>query len=184
MKTTTTIYASLLFGALSACGTLETRGSGAPSVEHARAVLVPVGDYGVRGTIDFTRVSDGIRVTGRITGLRPGEHGFHVHEYGDLSDQESGKSAGGHFAPRGMPHGRPTDDKRHVGDLGNVVADESGVATIDLTDRTIELSGPHSILGRSVVVHRGPDQFTQPSGNAGPRVAFGVIGLANPDAGS
>ncbi len=123
-----------------------------------------------------------MRVHGRMTGLTPGEHGFHVHEWGDLSDEAKGESAGSHFDPHGMPHGHPSDAKRHAGDLGNVLADASGVATVDVFDRLLRLEGPDSIVGRSVVVHVGPDKFTQPVGDAGGRVAVGVIGVAKPTA--
>ena len=102
-----------------------------------------------------------------------------MHEFGDLSDTQTGKSAGGHFAPDGNPHGRPTDVKRHVGDLGNIVADANGVAEIHMVDSVISLGGPHSILGRAVVVHAKEDTFAQPTGDAGSRVAFGTIGVAN-----
>lgn len=147
-------------------------------VRSAVAVLVPVGDSGVGGTIRFDAVEGGVRVHGRIEGLAPGEHGFHVHEFGDLGDRLKGQSAGSHFDPHGKPHGRPTDEARHAGDLGNVTADARGLATVDLVDRGLRLDGPDSILGRSLVVHEKADQFTQPVGDAGGRVAFGVIGIA------
>jgi len=163
----------------------ETGGSGKgdtplPGVQEARAALVAIGESGVSGSVTFTAASDGGQVTGRITGLAPGQHGFHVHQYGDVSDTQDGLSAGGHFAPDGNPHGMPGDAKRHVGDLGNIQADAGGVAELDFRDPVIRLSGPHSILGRAIVVHAGVDDGSQPSGNAGGRVAFGVIGIANP----
>ncbi|MEX0703009.1 MAG: superoxide dismutase family protein [Planctomycetales bacterium] len=154
----------------------------APAVERAVCVLYPIGNSGVTGTIHFTRQSDGVAITGTISGLSPGKHGFHVHEFGDLTDGGAGKSAGGHFNPTNKPHGRPEDAERHVGDLGNVVADESGQATINLRDRVIRLDGPHSIIGRGLVVHVGEDKFTQPVGDAGDRAAVGVIGIAGPPA--
>jgi Cu-Zn family superoxide dismutase len=147
-------------------------------VRKAVAVLQPIGDSGVKGIVHLEQTYAGLRITGRITGLEPGLHGFHVHEYGDLTDTDTGKSAGGHYNPLNMPHGRRSDRQRHVGDLGNIEADSQGVANIDLTDPLANLNGPYSILGRALVVHKGEDHFTQPSGNAGPRVAFGVIGVA------
>ena len=120
-----------------------------------------------------------MKVTGEITGLEPGEHGFHVHQFGDATDMAEGKSAGSHMdVGDDSPHGKPTDAKRHTGDLGNVTADENGVATVDVTDEVISLNGGHSVLGRGVVVHAEPDDFGQPTGNAGGRVALGVIGVA------
>lgn len=148
-------------------------------VDEAVAVLVPVGDSGVEGTIRFERADDGkVEVTGEVRGLTPGKHGFHVHQFGDLSDRQEGKSAGDHFAGGTEHHGAPDAERRHAGDLGNIVAGEDGVAKIEMTDAVISLSGPHSILGRAVVVHAGEDKFTQPSGDAGGRVAFGVVGIS------
>jgi Cu-Zn family superoxide dismutase len=148
----------------------------------ASVQLVEVANSGVSGTLRIEELADGLRITGRIEGLKPGEHGFHVHTFGDLSDREKGESAGGHFSTEGHQHGRPTDGKRHVGDLGNIRADQNGVAMIDIVDGVIALSGENSILGRALVVHADPDQFVQPTGNAGGRVAFGVIGIADASA--
>jgi superoxide dismutase, Cu-Zn family len=147
-------------------------------VRRAVARLEPMGLSRVTGTLTFTVEGDGVRVRGSISGLSPGAHGFHVHEFGDLSDRSEGLSAGDHFAPGGTPHGRPSDSHRHVGDLGNVVAGEDGVAVVNQLDPMLRLEGPHSIVGRSIVVHANEDKFTQPSGDAGPRVAIGVIGIA------
>lgn len=90
------------------------------------------------------------KVTGTVTGLKPGNHGFHIHQFGDYS--AGCVSAGSHFNPSGREHGGPADSERHAGDLGNIVADESGTANIDMTDAQIPLDGPNSIIGRSVVV--------------------------------
>lgn len=152
------------------------------SVEHAVAVLVPIGGSGVQGVIHFDRHGKELLITGKISGLKPGKHGFHVHEFGDLTDTHKGESAGGHFNPQGAPHGRPSDPKRHVGDFGNLEANPQGVAVVHLTDTVATLDGPHAILGRALVVHAGEDKFTQPVGDAGARVAFGIIGVAAPTA--
>ena len=92
------------------------------------------------------------RVKGTVSGLAQGNHGFHVHQFGDYSPSEGCANAGGHFNPAGRQHGGPNDDERHAGDLGNIVADASGVAIIDFEDCQIPLSGKNSIIGRSVVV--------------------------------
>jgi Cu-Zn family superoxide dismutase len=154
----------------------------AEQVKQAIAVLAPVGDSGVSGTIRFADRGDRVEISGTVKGLTPGDHGFHVHQFGDLSDAERGEGefAGGHFNPTDMPHGRPEESQRHVGDLGNITADESGTATFEKSDGVIKLSGPHSIIGRSIVVHAKADKFTQPTGDAGGRVAVGVIGIAKP----
>lgn len=137
--------------------------------------LEPIGASEVAGTLKFVQVGDKVTLTGKITGLTPGEHGFHVHEKGDLSDKATGKSAGGHFNPAGHKHGKPSDAERHAGDLGNITADDKGVAQLDIHDEVISLHGDDSIVGKSIVVHEGVDQFTQPTGDAGGRVAFGLI---------
>ena len=92
------------------------------------------------------------RVKGTVTGLTQGNHGFHVHEFGDYSPEGGCANAGGHFNPAGRQHGGPNDEERHAGDLGNIVADASGEAIIYLEDCQIPLSGENSIIGRSVVV--------------------------------
>ncbi len=147
-------------------------------VTAAIAVLAPTVDHEVRGVVRFAKVSGGVRVTGLISNLKPGKHGFHIHQYGDTTAPD-GTSAGGHFNPTHQPHGAPDATARHVGDLGNVTADADGNARINVVDSTIALEGPNSIIGRGVVVHEDPDDLTsQPTGNAGARVATGVIGVA------
>ena len=145
----------------------------------AVAVLIPTkSGAGVAGQIVFTKTDKGTRVQAEITGLAPGKHGFHIHEFGDASSPD-GKAAGGHFNPKGMVHGDPSKTApRHLGDLGNIEADASGKAAYDLVDPDLPLSGPLSILGHGVVIHEKGDDFGQPVGNAGGRVAVGVIGVA------
>jgi Cu-Zn family superoxide dismutase len=151
----------------------------ATAVDHAIAVLRPTEGNDVKGTVRFSREADGVRVSVHIEGLTPGEHGFHVHEYGDCSSPD-GTSAGGHFNPLDQPQGGRDSAKRHVGDLGNVTANDSGVAEADFVDSVIALDGAASIIGRGMIVHAGRDDLTsQPSGAAGPRVACGVIGIAS-----
>lgn len=147
---------------------------------RAVAVLLPTGENKVSGVVFFDKKGNTVSVTGKIAGLAPGLHGFHVHQFGDITGMTDGMSAGGHFNPENKPHGKPEDKERHVGDLGNIKAGDDGVATIDIKDSMLDLGGPHSILGRSLVVHANPDKFTQPVGDAGGRVAVGVIGLAGP----
>ena len=107
--------------------------------------------------------------------LTRGDHGFHVHEKGDLSAPDL-SSAGGHYNPTGHPHAGPKADKRHMGDLGNLSANTQGVATLDYVDPALRLDGEHSIVGKSVIVHAGRDDLkTQPSGDSGSRIAGGVI---------
>jgi len=146
--------------------------------QKAICVLLPTEGNNVSGTITFTQTDDGVLVKGEIKRLSSGKHGFHIHEYGDCSSPD-GTSAGGHFNPMNKKHGAPADMNRHEGDMGNVVADASGNASIEYVDKVIRLNGPHSILGRGLIVHQGEDDLeSQPTGNAGSRVACGVIGVA------
>jgi len=144
-------------------------------VNEAVAVLIPMKASGVAGTIVLKQNKGYVHVTGEITGLKPGKHGFHIHMFGDLRAPD-GMSAGGHYNPHGHPHGGPESKERHEGDLGNVDANASGVAKVDVKADHVELE---HIVGRSLVVHGDADDLkSQPAGNAGPRIALGVIGLA------
>lgn len=147
-------------------------------VTAAIAVMNPTQGSTVHGVVTFKKEGRGVRIIANIVGLSPGPHGFHIHEFGDCTAPDA-SSAGGHFNPTNMPHGGPKAAKRHVGDLGNIVADKNGVARLEMTDHLIRLDGPNSIIGRSVVVHAHADDLkTQPTGNSGARVACGVIGIA------
>lgn len=149
-------------------------------LSKAVCVLHPTQGHKAQGTIWFTRRGGEIEITGEITGLSPGVHAFHVHEYGDCSAPDA-MSTGGHFNPEAKKHGDIHSKERHVGDLGNIKADGTGKAIVDIRDREIKFSGPHSIIGRGLIVHAAADDFkTQPTGNAGGRVACGVIGIAKP----
>jgi Cu-Zn family superoxide dismutase len=161
-------------------GRAPAAGNRAAQVTKAICVIQPLGGSEVGGKVVFTQQRGGVEVNAELTGLKPGEHGFHVHEFGDCS-MADGTCAGAHFNPTGAPHGGPDDEKRHAGDLGNITADESGKATYKRVDKMLSLNGPNSIIGRSIIVHAAPDDLkTQPSGNAGARVGCGVIGIADP----
>jgi Cu-Zn family superoxide dismutase len=150
------------------------------TITKAVAVLHPTEGSDVHGMVTFTEVADGIEIIADVQGLSPGKHAFHIHDYGDCSVPDA-TSAGGHFNPEGMPHGAPTDIERHVGDLGNLEADSEGKAHYERIDNHISFSGSHSIVGLAVIIHAGEDDFvSQPTGNAGARIACGVIGVANP----
>jgi|GEM_PF-193179 len=154
-----------------------------PATQKAVAILYPTEGSQARGIVFFEQVQDGIQIKAEVSGLSPGPHGFHVHEFGDCSGPD-GASAGNHFNPEGAPHGAPADQQRHVGDLGNLEAAGSGQAQLTLVDHRLSLSGPSSIIGRGFVIHGQADDLTsQPAGNAGPRVACGVIGIAESNPG-
>jgi len=149
-----------------------------PEIYKAVAVLHPTEGNNVTGTVYFNRTQKGIKITADVKGLSPGKHGFHIHAFGDCTAPD-GTSAGGHFNPENQPHAGPDQAKRHVGDLGNIEADNSGNAHYERTDSHLKFDGRDSIIGRGVIVHAGEDDLvSQPSGNAGPRVACGVIGIA------
>jgi len=146
--------------------------------QKAICVLTPTKDSKVSGTVTFTVKDGAVAITGSITGLTPGKHGFHVHEFGDISSNE-GLNTGGHFNPDKEKHGGPHAAERHVGDLGNIDADANGMVKLDMTDKLIQLQGKHSIIGRGLIVHAKADDLkSQPTGDAGGRVAQGVIGIA------
>lgn len=148
------------------------------SFSQAVAVLSPTEGSDARGVVTFTKSDAGISVVADIVGLEPGSHGFHIHEYGDCSASD-GTSAGGHFNPEGTEHAGPTDAQRHVGDLGNITADDAGTVHYEFTDTHVAFEGHNSIIGRGVIVHAGEDDLTsQPTGAAGGRVACGVVGIA------
>lgn len=162
---------TLLFAAVGATG----------DVTKAVAVLHPTAQQEAAGTVTLEKAGDGVMVHVDLKNLEPGKHGFHVHQFGDCSGAE-GKSAGGHFAPEKSMHGSPDDEKRHVGDLGNITADKEGNASATFRDNRIALNGRHSVIGRAFIVHKQADDFTsQPSGDAGARQACGVIGIAETD---
>jgi Cu-Zn family superoxide dismutase len=150
------------------------------AITKAVAVLFPTKGNDVRGRVTFTPTSEGVHVHAVISGLSPGEHGFHIHEFGVWS--EDGLAAGSHYNPTKAPHAGPHSPRRHIGDLGNVTANANGIANYDLDDLHLSLHGHHSIIGRGVIVHEKADDLKtqQPPGNAGGRLAVGVIGVAKP----
>ena len=149
--------------------------------ETLSAVCVLEHGNKVQGTILLKQKANGpTMIVGKITGLTPGEHGFHIHEFGDLS--KGCESAGGHYNPDGVDHG--TLEQGHVGDLGNITANDSGTATIQIIAKRVDLAGDRSVVGRAIVVHsdiddlgKGGDGESLKTGNAGDRLACGVIRL-------
>ena len=152
----------------------------------------------IKGVIRFEEDLESKEVIIRVNveGLKPGYHGFHIHQAGDLTD---GCTSGcSHFNPFNKKHGGPQDKERHVGDLGNIHADKNGVARNLIRDKLIRLRGKYSILGRMVVIHKDPDDLGRGglsddgvtvtnqkknkeslrTGNAGDRIACGVIGYS------
>jgi superoxide dismutase, Cu-Zn family len=166
------ILATLAAAALAGC---QSMSSSEPAL--ASAGLKPTTGNKTVGEVTFEQVGDKVRVTAQVIGLKPDqEHGFHIHEVGDCSSGD-GMSAKGHFNPLGKPHGPTKSGERHAGDMPNLKADKSGRAklAVDLDVITVT-PGSTSIIGRGVIVHAQPDDYTsQPVGNAGARMACGVI---------
>lgn len=144
------------------------------------AVVSPTEGNKVRGVVMFKALDDKkVEVKARFSGFEPNSmHGFHIHQFGDLTAPD-GTSAGGHFNPKDKQHGLPPDQWRHAGDLGNLQADKDGEVEKTFVIDTFQLTGKHSILGRAVIVHEKTDTGEPPSGSAGARIAYGVIGYRN-----
>lgn len=153
-------------------------------VQHAVAVIRPTKDKDAYGAVRFEAVEGGVRVTAMIKGLQPGsKHGFHIHEFGDATKPDA-TSAGSHYDPANTDHhARPgADEPHHAGDMGNLEANEQGIARFERTFESMSIAGSDApVIGRAVVVHAEPDEFDQPLGSAGARIGIGVIGVANPE---
>lgn len=156
------------------------------AITYIRSCDTTGNEHDISGTIHFQEVDDTVRIYGKITGLSPGKHGFHIHESANLTRGANNCCDGlrGHFNPDHNNHGGPNSQQRHVGDLGNIEADSNGTATIDFTDHMIKLTGKYSIIGRSVVIHADEDDLglggneeSLKTGNAGKRIAYGIIGI-------
>lgn len=169
--------------ALGGCGSKQTepqapQGEEGTGPEGVQARLAPTQGYQAAGELSFVPEGEDVRVRGTVTGLTPnGQHGFHIHQYGDCSAPDA-SSAGDHFSPDGKPHGRPGEGEHHLGDLENLEADAAGRAEVDylLVGARLGDGSERDIVGRAVIVHLAPDDYeTQPSGGSGARIACGVI---------
>jgi len=166
-----TILIAALAAALAGCGTMGMGGKAT-----AVANLEPTTGNTARGTVTFINEGAHVRVSANVSGLKPGaEHAFHVHDKGDCSSRD-GMSTGGHFNPSNNPHG-PQSAPHHAGDMPSLVADSYGNANASFTLRGVSIGGPEAdLVGKGLIVHRDPDDYkTQPTGNAGPRIACAVI---------
>lgn len=152
-------------------------------VKQLVAVLTSTEGNKAAGTLTFTAKGNGkVEIVAKVSGLKPNaKHAFHIHEFGDMRGKD-GKATGGHYNPEGHDHALPTTDKRHAGDLGNLKADAEGNAELTIVVDNISLFGKKNpIVGRAIIVHAGADDGGQPTGNAGARIAQGVIGIAKPE---
>lgn len=158
---------------LAGCAMFDSGGAG----PTAKATLQPSKGSSVKGSATFTQKGDRVEVTASVSGLKPNqEHGFHIHEKGDCSSGD-GMSAGGHFNPLGKAHAPSSTPDRHAGDMPALKADDYGNASFSARLDVITVAdGPTGIVGRGLIVHTQPDDYkTQPTGNAGARLACGVI---------
>jgi Cu-Zn family superoxide dismutase len=133
----------------------------------------------VSGNLKFEDTTDGLKISGTIENVSPGDHAFHIHEFGDCG--EEGKNAGSHYNPEGHPHGNTIKEgvgKVHVGDMGNLTFNEQGIANVNVLLKGVSLTGGKTnVAGRAVVLHEKKDDFSQPTGNAGGRIGCGPIVL-------
>ena len=144
----------------------------------ATATLAPTSGQTANGTVRLTQMADGaVEVNVNLTGVPPGVHGFHIHENGDCAD--NGNAAGGHYNPMTTAHGAPNADPHHAGDFGNVTADDMGRVQLEFTTPSVTVeAGPNSVVGHAIILHANPDDLTtQPTGNAGGRIACCVLSL-------
>ncbi len=166
--------------ALSACQNMPSNQlvNGVAAQPVLKSKINSVGDKPMpMGQMYLRPVEGGMQVFGKLMGLPPGKTvAVHIHETGSCSNM--GKAAGGHFNPANKPHGHPNSQDSHAGDMPNVTADANGVAMLNFvnTDITADMSGANSVYRRAIIVHNGVDDYvSQPSGNAGDRIACGVI---------
>lgn len=186
-----TIYAFTLLSVMVACSQETELVRSEPAIEASAtagagtetrsdsgivAVLHPTDGNRVSGTVMFSETEAGVSVNANIVGLPAmSTHGFHLHEFGDCSAADA-SSAGGHFNPAGEPHGGPDSQPRHLGDLGNLTSNSAGIAQTEKVFTGLAFAGANSIVGRAVVIHADADDLeSQPTGNAGARLACGVI---------
>ena len=168
---------------LSGCGMLQNvvSGADAPAPPQAIAIIGPTSGNSVTGTATFTQIGDEIALRIEIMGASPGLHGVHIHEYGDCSASDA-TSAGGHWNPTDVAHGKWGEGEFHLGDLGNINVGEDGTGTFELSTDLWEMGtgSDVDVVGRGIIVHAGADDFvSQPSGAAGPRIGCGAIELAS-----
>jgi len=132
----------------------------------------------IQGQATLTDTPKGLKLSIEMSSISPGLHGFHIHEFGSCAD--FGKAAGSHFDPDNTRrHGQLASHRQHgvhAGDMGNLIADASGKAVLDLTLPGVVLTGgKRSVAGRAIIIHDKQDDFGQPVGNAGDRIACGPI---------
>lgn len=181
----TTVLLAASVVALSACSstpsTTTPPSASSAGVSTAKAATVNLASASaslVSGKLRVVPMGNGVHLTGEIGGLKPNStHAIHIHEKGDCSAADA-SSAGGHFNPAGAVHGKVGSGAHHGGDMDNIVADAEGVAKVNVHAEGVTLGGgaANDVAGKAVIVHASQDDYrTQPTGNAGGRIACGVI---------
>jgi len=131
----------------------------------------------VSGTVKLEDMKEGLKISADLMGVPPGQHAFHIHEFGSCEDE--GKAAGSHYNPSGHPHGDAIKmgiKKTHAGDFGNITIGDDGKGIFQAVVGGLTLShGKYSVAGRAFILHEKPDDFSQPVGNAGSRIGCGPI---------
>ncbi|UNK05059.1 MULTISPECIES: superoxide dismutase family protein [Psychrobacter] len=175
--TASTLLASAL--ALSACQSTPTKQSVPDEAQPVlkSQIMTTDGSNKHIGDMFLRPVAGGVQVFGKLQGLTPGATvAMHIHETGSCADM--GKAAGGHFNPYHKLHGNPMGAENHAGDLPNLTADANGVASMNFVkkDISVAMQGDNSVYRRAFIVHGGVDDYvSQPAGNAGARIACGII---------
>ncbi len=167
--------------ALVSCDIIQEALTPAMSSQQASAIISPASGSALAGTAVFTQNGDTITLVIEIQNVSPGLHAVHIHEKGDCSSPD-GKSAGGHWNPTNVDHGKWGEGEFHLGDIGNITVGEGGTGTIELTTNLWEMGtgSDLDVVGTGIIVHADADDFTsQPSGNAGARIGCGAVELAN-----
>jgi superoxide dismutase, Cu-Zn family len=163
---------------LAVAGIAVAQKKDAPQTEpadQANAMLEARSGSTVSGIAEFLMHGDEMQITVILKGATPGLHAVHVHEKGDCSAPDA-SSAGGHFNPGGHQHGAPDAKEHHAGDFGNITISAAGTGRLMIHSHDLALVGPNSVIGHALIIHEKADDFvSQPTGNAGGRIACGVI---------
>ena len=180
-KATLLLLLVCVSSALVSCGTIQEILVPAMPSQQAIAILGSASGSDLTGTATFTQNGETITLAVEIQSVSPGLHAVHIHEKGDCSAPD-GTSAGGHWNPTNVAHGKWGVGEFHLGDIGNITVGEDGTGRIELTTNLWEMGtgSDLDIVGKGIIVHAGADDFTsQPSGAAGARIGCGAIQLVN-----
>jgi superoxide dismutase, Cu-Zn family len=156
----------------------------APALATATASLQGAPeDTDFQGTVTITPEGAGVKIVADLSGVdKDGPHGFHLHQTGECTHGEGDKhftSAGGHFNPTNADHACPPTEPRHAGDFGNIEV-ANGTGHLEITTDSLSLSGDNTVVGKAFILHaKGDDCKTQPTGDAGDRLACGVVTMPN-----